>query len=401
MDYLDELRNELWKQSIGTENRVINRTYCEQISNEIYLRIERKINWETIRDFFEGNRKTSLPTLNKISAFVFNDPHATYQHFVEHCVEREKGTDELPDEQVLDELSRKKKNNQGKPSLFLNSRQKKAIIAAIVLILIGSLIVIALNPENRDNSNTSFTENYEVVFEGLTIDSLLQDGWKIKDQDLTLLDKYKDYPFLTLGTEIGDYFRLPGEEGRIERIKNLFYRKINCGSCCVITLKLKNFHPDQLYQTAGFLLFYGDSVDPRLYTRLVYALKAKEGEPTDQTIVFPQFYDYNSKEYQIRGGPRILNPLPLPWKLDPDLRTDSIWLRAHIKEGIYSFLYKRNRIKAYQYTYFNNGHDLEVPPPTMIAIGAWQGHSIDSAHLMAVDTIPVTFDQLTIEPCSD
>lgn len=396
MDYLDKLRSRLWKESIGTENRIINRTYCEQISNQISARIEKKINWETVRDFLEGNRKTSLPTLNKISAFVFDDPNATYQHFVELC-------DELTDQQVVDDIPEKESENQNLPPSFLNSKQRRVTMASLAFVLLGSFMIISLSSGNENQSNTSEVlkngEYYEVGFEGLNLDSLLNNGWDIKDKDLTLLDKYKDYPFLTLGTEIGDYFKQPGADGRIVKIKNLLYRKINCGGCCTITLKLKNFHPQKPHQSAGFLLFYGDSIDPEYYTRLSYSKGNKKDVTLGTTVVRPLFYDYKSKEYQINRRPRHIDAIKLPWELDQDLITDSIWIRAHINNGIYSFLYKRNRFQFFVTPPQNKGHDLKLPSPTMIAIGAWQGHSVDSAHLVAVDTIPVTFDQLTIEPC--
>jgi hypothetical protein len=236
-----------------------------------------------------------------------------------------------------------------------------------ILFVLSIIVIIILVVNYYEDSNTNdliTTDDYKFIDQSLTkeyLDSTIGIDWFIRDKDSLLLEKYKDSIYLTIGTEVGDYFSLHGEEYRIEKIPNLFYRKIDCGSCCIIKLKISNFHPSKPHQQAGFLLFYTDTIAPRYYTRLTYGYKGDRFSGTDSTVVLPIFYKYNSKDYML-NGPKHLAPLSLPHILDPDKNTNNIWLKVKIKEGIYTFSYRNYLAPWLRHGYFLFATDYSDPP---------------------------------------
>jgi hypothetical protein len=304
----------------------------------------------------------------------------------------------------LEELYENYRWHDEKHTPKIEKHKNKKWGMAIFMIITASVIIV-LYSYSKYNKKRGGKAKYS--YESLTkeyLDSVLGTTWHIKDPNPLLLEKYKDSIFLTIGTEQGDYFTKFNQEHWIEKINNLFYRKIDCGSCCTITLKLSNFHPYQAYQQAGFLLFYSDSITSNRYVRITYSFEGNQPSWTDTTVILPIFHDADS-DYFIENGQKHLSPLILPRPYDPSPRTDSIWLRAKIKDNYYSFAYRRNRHSPISFTSLNSGRafklDLETQPK-ILAIGAWQGHSTDhDMNLPLVDVIPATFENLVIIPCDD
>jgi len=275
--------------------------------------------------------------------------------------------------------------------------KKPWVILTVISLLVVGLIYFVLPDTNPPSPSIRTSERSLHSFRSWSLDSFLVNGWQVKDLDTLLVSKYRDSLFFTVGTEIGDYYVKFGETGWDEIIKNLVYRKIDCGECCRITLKISNFHPYERDQQAGFLLFYSDTVDTRLYTRFTYAYSGRNLDST--TILHAQYYDYFSPDYAMEG-PNRLNRTVLPRKYDESMKTDSIWLSVTIRDSVYKFSYWRNEMPGPQS--IGQGHKLKTGAPKVVGIGAWQGHANrNKINPFRADTIPVSFNSLRIEPCDE
>lgn len=365
--------------------------------NELIQKLEEVSENEIKQKHIARALGVSEPTLTKAKSSYYNMPLNTLTSIKDNLELLFNEYNKSPD---ITLAALRSDNKLDKYTLLFKKNRFNLLLIILVLaiIFLGKYCCNIAKFSRQLNINPGEQFDQYLTYEYL--DSLLGIEWFIADPDSVALEKFKDSKYLKIGTEIGDYYRRFGEGNyRKEIIKNLFYRKINCGDCCTITLKLSDFHPYQEFQQAGFLLFYSDTINRRFYTRLTYTFEGNQPPSGKKTQVLPIFYDYYSKEFALNRGGRHLTPISLPKRYDESLKTDSITLQIGIRDGVYAFSYMRNTIRGLTLT---KGFDLNLPPPKIIGIGAWQGHSIEhDLDDPLADVIPVTFKRLIIEPCSD
>ena len=336
------LRELVWKKAIGTPQIVFKSHFYKKITKIVIENIDiskiknrETIHWETVKNFFERDN-TRLDTLDIFSWYVLGgDEPKSFENFKIR-------------------MSHK------------NTTNPNWIVVPIIALLTCFVLYLIL-PRGSDIGHG---QPYLVHFTGKNLDSLLMDNWQRKNVDELAWQRFEDKPFLTLGTEVGDYFvDLSYEEARIEEIKNLIYRPINCGDCCIIELKLSNFHPNEPYQQAGLFLFHSDTIDRRNHIRFTYLYDKKQNsdlDVSDSTKV--------GAILNVEAKHQHLESMQLPRKKDSDLRTDSIWLKVRINEGKYAFSFKRNDSGEYTLVW-QSDQELIKTPPLQVALGAFQGHS--------------------------
>lgn len=367
MNYLDELRNQLWKKSIGTENRVINRTYCERISKQIFDRVKKKIGWETIRDFLEGNRTTSLSSLNKISAYVLNDQNATYSDFKEKLV----------NETFQNQLDNTEKNKVKK---FF--KHKSWLFLIIIGILLGDILFF--------QKSFKTPKAFETRFYNSNLDSLEKNDWYLFSEsvDTSLWDNplYRSNGYLTLETFLGDTWL--GNEDYEPKVLNILTRDLECGKCFNVKVKIVGFNPYQPFQQAGFYFFYGKNKPvPSIRNTITTG-----GKSTTVDVV---------KRHKKYGGEHLFkNRIDLKkWgsvKEDSVIPyLDSMILDVEVRENEYIFKYKLNEKRP---TYI--GHEIiNFGQPHSIGLAAFQGRP-DIPHPVrdTADIIPAKFEYVKINP---
>jgi hypothetical protein len=372
MDYLDKLKDQLWKQSIGTENRVVNRTYCERISQQILTKVDKSISWETIRDFLEGNRTTSLRSLDKISAYVLNDPNATFSDFEEKCV-LESAQNQF-DKQALG-----KTDSQ-------NSLFKKRFWITIFIVAVSSISILSFQ------KLTETPKAFETRFYDSNLDSLEKDGWYLFEEyvDTSLWDNplYQSNGYLTLETFLGDSWL--ANENYEPRILNILTRDLECGKCFSVKVKIVDFNPYQPYQQAGFFIFYGKNQPvPSIRNTIATGGKDVNVEAVKRFEKYKGEHLFKYKKHIKKWGwVRGQNVIP---------HLDSMVLELVVSEEDYFFKYKLNEESE---TYI--GHEeIDFGQPHSIGLAAFQGRpDIPYPVRDTADIIPANFEYIKIRPMS-
>lgn len=374
MDYIEELRKELWQHSIGTDKRVINRTYCDRIATQMASSTGESVNWETIKEFFEGTRNTALPTLNKFSAYVLKDKSATFLHFKEQCDSLVKNqANILSDREEFDEEKKAKSNKKGVILL--------ASFALLIFLFVLSYRFHLVDP-------------FETEFNNIDPSQLLDgeySGWKIYDIDSTYLLKQQSKQALTLYTLAGDYWNTPLGNNII---KNIFIKKIHCKSC-LIELKLYGFYPNRYRQSAGIFLF--EEKDGRFDRDNFVSLTVGSGDNkgNDGSLGI-------NISARLNGESRYRVEQPKINYLDPDsggvtIPLDTVYIYLHVNSDpqLITSFYRRENERAKRQRIKQTG--IQHPyKPKYLGIAGFQITQHNRGVPVLMDTIPIYIDRVRI-----
>ncbi|MEL6718449.1 MAG: hypothetical protein AAFP82_07020 [Bacteroidota bacterium] len=365
MDYLEALKTQVWQKAIKSDIRDINKTYCKLIAQKVATEIStpdisKKMDWETVRDFFEGTRNTSVPTLNKFSAYVLADSEATYANFQTYC-----------------ETQKERKKS------ILWTKNKYFKLSIIVCILFLSLIIFFWNKQK--NTPSDFKE----YFNQSDISELK--NWEFEDLDSNYIHLEKG--FLELCTLPGDYW-VDMREGEKPMIKNFLVQPINCDECEVI-LKIWYFHPNMIAQQAGLFLLdeKNNSFDKQRYVRCTYAYggynNVDESENHWEVIqIVEQFRE---------GAIPATKEIPIRYRENGSRRYiihRTTRLRIIITKEKYTFYWGAGNVYPNKFAY-------EIPrivEPKYLGIGVFQGFTDDRGKPFNADYVPVYIDELLVKP---
>lgn len=358
MNYIEELRNELWQQAIGTKNRVIDRANCEWITQQILILTGKKIHWETIRNFFQEETEPSPQTLSKISAFVLKDQNATYQHFIEN-------------------FNKSDKTPEKKPDIIHKAREfpKKAIALVVAFISLIVLFFVVRKPW--------VDKGFEEHFDDVSMENLQKNGWSSFDVHDSYWWEKRNVKkgHLTLYTLEGDYWR------NSFRIPNILIKEIKLKNFS-ITVEIDSFNPLKPFQQAGFILL-GKKLSPQNILRMTVAYstpspKVKNPELDNQWVHTLVVKNGEPIEPGVRGirHPEA-NNIPLP---------QSIALRMEIdRQKEVCFFLMRTNIGAFLPI---ASVDITGFEPKYIGLVAFQGQHENGT----VPIIPASFKRVTVEP---
>lgn len=375
MDYLEELRNELWEQAIGTNDKEYDRPYCQQIVDKISEEVNKKVTWQTVNYFLTKKRETSLSTLNKFSAFVLKDESATFLHFKEHCDHSANEANTLSNEK---RLNKEKKNGS------------KSIKIGIILLASFALLILLFVLRYRFH----LVDPFETEFNNIDPNQLLDgeySGWRIYDIDSTYLLKQQSKQVLTLHTLAGDYWNTPLGNNTI---KNIFIRKIYCRSC-LIELKLHGFYPNRFRQSAGIFLF--EEKDGRFDRDNFVSLTVGSGDNkgNDGSLGI-------NISARLNGESRYRVEQPKINYLDPDsggamIPLDTVYIYLHVNSDpqLITSFYRRENERAKRQRIKQTG--IQHPyKPKYLGIGGFQITQHNREVPVLMDTIPIYIDRVRV-----
>ena len=324
--FLNALRLEVWKNAIGNDKIARGNHYYEQIRTAILQETGFSLNKDTIRNFCEKKHTPSPQTLDIYCTYVLN------------------GNEEYPrtfsDFQTWHSA---KKTHLDFISFLRKDNYRFIVLLVGILIIIFSVFILLKRTPTLDNGNTTGAKPEKTIalykrFYSTELNDLKRDEWFLfKDSiDLELWNnpKYKDSGFLTLETHLGGPFL---DNKNFEPLTiNIPSKKIKCGSCCKIFVKLVKFNPYQRYQQAGLFIFYNETSIPSIsFTfvgitdsltqegqNLINAVK-RDGKYSNHHLI-PE--NRRSIISQIKNG-AILSPI------------DSLVFQLVIENDEYSFLY--------------------------------------------------------------
>ncbi len=236
-------------------------------------------------------------------------------------------------------------------------------------------------------------ENWREDFKDNSREGLEKEGWKFWDFDSVYFARQlADTGYLTLYTLKGDFWVKPGEE---RYITNFLYRRLDC-ECCVITLKFKQFYPNQLYQQAAILLM--DKVNPKENNLKVsfsyWEPENRDFQEIDKVRGFQVAIQKNG-EIIFADNSSLCFPTPKPSVPCPD----TVHFRLMLKNQQMEFQFKENEDwEGFQAT---TGKIYSYPfKPYYLGIGAFHGQTDKNGRALNADTIPVLIDFIKVEPCT-
>lgn len=372
-EYLTLLKEKVWSKAIGTKQIVLERVYFEHISNAIYKELKERIHWHTIRNLYKNRHKPSPQTLKVLSTYLIGDiDHPkTFEHWKESI------ETPTPDIHVEEPPTPRR--------AYLNL--KRYGLGLMILILL--FIVFCLYKREKATK-----ELYE-TFSNSNLASLEDEAWFLFPDsiNLDLWAKQPDHDYLSLMTYLGDAWL---ENVEYEpKVINILAKKISCGNCCEIEVKLVGFNPYQRYQQAGFFLFENKTPVPSLRYNF------ESGGLTNHVAAVLRKGNRSNEPLISASEPRFRRQVVIGKIVDgkPEKLLDSIFLKLRIEKNQYSF-YKR----------INNGvydapirtMDLEFGPPKYLGLAAFQGRPDIPAPVWPVaDIIPANFAHVRVTKCKN
>ncbi len=222
-------------------------------------------------------------------------------------------------------------------------------------------------------------------FGDVSLEGLRKNGWDVLDYDSAWFSKQpKDTGALTLYTLHGDYWVKPNEK---PKIPNLLYKKIDC-ECCLITVKINGFQPNQDHQQASLFLLESEKNRQR---NIRFGVGCSHcSSHLDKTNA-----PWRMAVFQNRKG----NVVPSSMVVYSNYFMDdaSIYLFMEIKNGKVNYLYKEGKA----WTPFER-HLPETSIdylPEFIAISAFHGFTWEDGTPKIAEAIPVYYDFVEVKPC--
>ncbi|MEL6718448.1 MAG: hypothetical protein AAFP82_07015 [Bacteroidota bacterium] len=320
-----------------------------------------KLNWETVRNFYNGHTNTSLITLNKFSAYVLADSEATYANFQTYC------------EKMLKEEKHKKS------ILWLQSKYLKLGIATAIGL---SLFTFWMHYKN-------IPTNFEDHFNGKQLSDLQE--WQIADLDSNYIDL--DRGLLKLHTLPGAYW-IDTRQGEKPIIKNFLFRKINCEEC-QIDITIRHFQPNMMAQQVGVFLLdrKKNSFDRQSYVRYTYAYGGYNN------------VEENEKHWEVVQIVEQLREDAIPSAVEIPIRYNVDGTRRIF---LYHYLMLRIVITKENYRFYWAASDSHpnkliytlprIVEPEYLGIGAFQGFTDDRGIPFDADVIPAYIDEISVSP---
>ena len=256
----------------------------------------------------------------------------------------------------------------------------------------GSILFLGIAVLLLSSEEPSQTTAYAQRFRHSDLDSLTDEGWFLYDPDTSVWDRYPQSGYLTLETFQGDYWL--DDPNYPTFVKNVLARKIACGPCCEITVKLVDFNPFQRYHQAGFVLFYDRDFPP-------------DQVPSVRLTITQSWFDslsHFSAVYRAREYENIV--------LLKDVLNERTYVTKEFKDGGWSTdtVWMRLRMEGNQHTFFRKAQDetnflaikteqLPVSDPQYLGLAAFQGFPLVPPVIPIADTIPAHFEYVEISPC--
>lgn len=380
-EYTKRLRLEVWKRAFGNDHITPSTHYCRRISQAIKDQVGEVLHQDTIRNFLSGNNEPQIRVRDIYCTYVLGggkDSLKLFDDFIQ-WVENQQGALPLSqDEELL------KATNNNRWRLIRVAKGFGVALFAGILVL----VCIAGFSFFRKMQQTTLLE-YRFTHSNLK--KLEADGWFLfpDSVDLALWGRYPNSGYLTLETFPGDSYL--ANRDYTPFVKNILAHDFHCGACCEIAVKIVGFSPQQRYQQAGFFLFYNDKVVPSF--RLTYGFSAYW--ITTEAFIRNDTYS-NESFIPITYLERIT--VLSEQEIAAGIHLDSVVLKLQIQDGQYFLMHK-----------INNGafipldsKAMDLPPPCYIGLAAFQGRpEIPYPVFPQADTIPVNFEYVRIQPCSD
>ena len=220
---------------------------------------------------------------------------------------------------------------------------------------------------------------------------LKADGWNLFPDSINpkVWDntKYSSNGYLTLETFPGDSYL----ENRSYQptVINILAKEITCGSCCEILVKIVDFNPNQLYQQAGFFIFYENIPYPSMRMTLAYTggitVTRRNAKYSNSHLITIKKHKTRAQVYKMANG-KILNP------------NDSIVLKMRIENNQYFFSFKKDNNDFIDIT----SQSFDFPSPKHIGLAAFQGRpDIPYPVQPLADTIPANFEYVRLISCDN
>lgn len=220
--------------------QALTETESKQLYNQIFDATGLVIGWKSLKNYslfiLNENGKEenpSIASLDTLARYVLNAPYTT---------ETERKTNETHFPYWFKYKEEHLSNN--KTAVEKPKTKRSFLIFTLILII---LIIIAGFYFFNNLKSKKFSTDFHSVNE----DSLLNDGWFIKDKDEVFWNKRAEKPgLLSLFTLTGDNWL---DSVNQPQIKNLLLRKNNA-DCFTAEVHLQNFFPQHEWQQAGILL---------------------------------------------------------------------------------------------------------------------------------------------------
>lgn len=220
--------------------QALTETESKQLYNQIFDATGLVIGWKSLKNYslfiLNENGKEenpSIASLDTLARYVLNAPYTT---------ETERKTNETHFPYWFKYKEEHLSNNK---TAVEKPKTKRSFLIFTLIFLI--LIIIAGFYFFNNLKSKKFSTDFHSVNE----DSLLNDGWFIKDKDEVFWNKRAEKPgLLSLFTLTGDNWL---DSVNQPQIKNLLLRKIKA-DCFTAEVHLQNFFPQHEWQQAGILL---------------------------------------------------------------------------------------------------------------------------------------------------
>jgi hypothetical protein len=218
----------------------LTETESKLLYNQIFETTGLVIGWKSLKNYslfiMNENGKEenpSIATLDTLARYVLNAPYTTE-------MERKTNESHFPYW-----FKYKEGNLSNNKTVVEKPKRKKSFPVGALIFFV--LIIIAGFYFFYPSTSKSFSTN----FHSLKEDSLLHDGWFIKDKDKIFWNRRSERPgLLSLFTLTGDNWL---DSVYQPQIKNLLLRKIN-SDCFTAEVHLQDFFPQHEWQQAGILL---------------------------------------------------------------------------------------------------------------------------------------------------
>ena len=334
----------------------------------------------------------SLVSLDTLARYCLDIPRGSdqerkkqnnYIYWYQYCEQLRNGNYQTYEPSIQKEIPN---NNIEEENPFLNKNNKRRWIALFI-----SLFFLILTLFLMPQKTTNYTQNFDFSTPQQLIDSLKRDGWIIIDEDSAFLYKQNRPGALTLYTLAGDYWVKPKEE---PIIKNLLLKKINCGSCCEIIIKIDDFRPDCRHQQVAIMIFGSDFSKNAPHLR--YALLNTD---TDQWEYFQSIYIPLCIYEIVNNTGKVLYANSPYDSFDAKLPRKDFIIRLRYTNNSYIL----SGMSDYEWTgekefYRNSDTNFK---PKYIALAAFHGLTHDDYIPLYGDTIPAYINYIKIEPCSN
>lgn len=220
--------------------KALTETESKLLQNQVFEATGLVIGWKSLKNYSlfiqNGNLKEENPsvsTLDTLARYVLNAPYTTE-------------TERKTNESHFPYWFKYKEEYFSNDNTVIKKPGTKIFFSILALVFLLIIIIVGFYFFYSSGSKYFSTDFYSV-----NEDSLLHDGWFVKDKDEAFWNKRAEKPgLLTMFTLTGDNWL---DTLHKPQIKNLLLRKINA-DCFTAEVHLENFFPQHEWQQAGILL---------------------------------------------------------------------------------------------------------------------------------------------------